>query len=94
MKTVLAICVISCLLTVGYAINIGNIASCVTGVENVACVARLPNAITNNSFCADCANCLIGYYRRCTGRNDIDSLLEGENQSYIDDRLNLGLGLI
>ena len=66
----------------GYAIDLGNIASCATRAGNLAsCITRFPSAITDNSFCTDCANSLIGYYQDCTGRNDIDSLLRGENQS-------------
>jgi hypothetical protein len=83
MKTALTICVISCLLVVGYAIDLGNIASCTTRQGEVGtCITRLelPSASTDNSFCTDCANSLVGYYQECTNRDDIDSLLEGERQ--------------
>ena len=81
MKAVLAICVISCLLVVGYAIDFDNIAACATRAGELgSCIARRPSAVTDNSFCADCANSLVGYYQDCTGRDDVDSLLEGENQ--------------
>ena len=81
MKAVLAICVISCLLVVGYAIDIGNTASCVTRAGELgSCIARRLSAIIDDNFCADCANSLVGYYRDCTGRDDVDSLLEGESQ--------------
>ena len=83
MKAILAICVISCLLVLGYAFDIGKIASCTTRVGKLSsCIARLEllTASTDNSFCADCANSLVGYYQDCTDRDDIDSLLEGESE--------------
>ncbi len=77
MKTAVAICVISCLLVVGYAIDF----DCVTRLREVgSCITRFPSASTDNSFCTDCANSLVGYYQECTNRDDIDALLEGENQ--------------
>jgi hypothetical protein len=82
MKTALAICVISCLLVVGSAIDLGNIASCATRAtgELGTCITRFSGARTDNSFCTDCASSLVGYYQECTNRDDIDSLLEGEIQ--------------
>ncbi len=69
MKTALAICVISYLLVVGYAFDF---AACTVRVAS--CIAKLPNASTDNSFCTDCANSLIG---GCAGTDDIiDALLE------------------
>ena len=80
MKAILAMCVISCLLVVGYAIDLGNVVSCGTRTTELSsCIARRPSAITDNSFCTDCANSLVGYYQECN-RDDVDSLLEGENQ--------------
>ena len=81
MKAILAICVISCLLVLGYAFDIGKFASCATRAGELgSCIARLPTASTDNSFCADCANSLVGYYQNCTDRDDVDSLLEGESE--------------
>ena len=84
MKTVLAICVISCLLTVGYAIDIGNFLSCGAHAASVGvCLTRFRSPLTgaDSSFCTNCANSLIGYFQDCTGRDDVDSLMKGENQS-------------
>ena len=81
MKIFLAISVISCLLVVAYAIDL----SCtVTRVGEVTpCITRLPNARTDNTFCTDCANALVGYYQDCTSRSDIDALVEGEWLVYL-----------
>ena len=65
----------------GYAVDLGNVVSCGTRfTELTSCIARRPSATTDNSFCTDCANSLVGYYQECTTRDDVDSLLEGENQ--------------
>ena len=77
MKAFLAVSLISCLLIVAYAIDF----SCVTRLREVTpCITRLPSAASgaDNNFCAECANSLVGYYQECTGRNDIDALLEGK----------------
>jgi hypothetical protein len=72
MKTALAICVISYLLVVGYAFDLGNIASCAARVSS--CTARLLSASTDNSFCTDCAISLVG---DCAGSDAIvDALME------------------
>ena len=76
MKVVIAIGVISYLLAVA-AIDL----SCITRAGQVgSCIARseLQSVSTDNTFCTDCANSLVDYYRDCTNRNDIDALLEGE----------------
>ena len=80
MKAVLAICVISCLLVVGYTVDLGNVSCGTRTTELTSCIARRTSAVADNSFCTDCANSLVGYYQECTNRDDVDSLLEGENQ--------------
>ena len=76
MKTVFAISVISCLLVVGYSIDL----TCITrGTDLAPCISRLFDARSDDSFCIDCATGLVEYYQDCTNRDDIDTLLEGEN---------------
>ena len=75
MKTLFAISVISCLLVVGYTIDL----SCIPQTDLTSCISRLSNARSDTSFCIDCATSLVEYYQDCTNRDDIDTLLEGEN---------------
>ena len=70
MRAILTAVVVSSLLVgVTYA-------SCVTAnaAQVAACLGR-PR--TDNSFCRECGNALFEYYRECSQRDDLESLLGG-----------------
>ncbi len=75
MKAIIAIAVISCLFVVASSQSLDCIR--IAG-ELATCISRLGTTTDTASFCNDCGNSLVRYYRDCAGGAGVAQVQQGQ----------------